>query len=189
MTAARPAFMKQYCNGGCMRELAGCKRILIVGCCGAGKTTLARELGKRLALPVCHLDRMWWRPGWTERPRDEFDLELSEFLRQDRWIVDGNYQRTFAMRLNRADFVILLNFSRWVCLWRILRRFLQYRRRLRPDVGEGCRERITPEFLRYVWGYQKKKYPEMKARIMTSGVPVRIIHSPRELRLWLEEKE
>ena len=102
--------------------------------------------------------------------------------------MDGNYQRTFAMRLERADFVILLNFSRWVCLWRIVRRFLQYRGRSRPDVGEGCRERITLEFLRYVWGYRKKKYPEMKALIAGSGVPVRIVHSPRELRRWLEKE-
>lgn len=188
MTAAGPAFMKPYCDGDGMHELAGCRRILIVGCCGAGKTTLAGELGRRLGLPVCHLDRIWWRPGWTEKPREEFDFELSELLRKESWIVDGNYQRTFAMRLERADFVILLNFSRWVCLWRIVRRFLQYRGRSRPDIGDGCRERITLEFLRYVWGYQKKKYPEMKALIAGSGVPVRIVHSPRELRRWLEKE-
>ena len=58
------------------------RRILIVGCCGAGKTTLANELSKRLNLPVVHLDRLWWNPGWIESTPEKFDARLAaELLR------------------------------------------------------------------------------------------------------------
>ena len=82
-------------------------RILIIGCCGAGKTTLARELGARLGLEPVHLDWLWWRPGWRERGREEFDAELAELLRRPEWILDGNFQRTLPERLKFADTVIL----------------------------------------------------------------------------------
>ncbi len=47
------------------------KRLAIVGCAGAGKSTLARLLGQILGLPVFHLDALFWRPGWVETPLDE----------------------------------------------------------------------------------------------------------------------
>lgn len=49
------------------------QRIAIIGSGGAGKSTLARALGGGLGLPVYHLDASFWRPGWTEPPRDERD--------------------------------------------------------------------------------------------------------------------
>ncbi len=171
-----------------MTELADRKRILIVGCCGAGKTVLASELGKRLGLPVHHLDRLWWTPGWVEKPRDVFDAELAELLRQERWIIDGNYNRTLAERLKFADFVIVLNFSRWICLWRIVRRFWRYRRGTRPDMGAGCRERLNREFLCYVWEYRSRMFPRVLETVAESRVPVRIVDSPRELSAWVEEQ-
>ena len=47
------------------------KRVLIVGCGGSGKSTLARHLGEKTGLPVVHLDRLWWLPGWVERSRED----------------------------------------------------------------------------------------------------------------------
>jgi len=42
------------------------ERVMIIGCAGAGKSTLARKLGAITGLPVIHLDREHWRPGWVE---------------------------------------------------------------------------------------------------------------------------
>ncbi|MFI6132271.1 hypothetical protein [Micromonospora sp. NPDC051141] len=41
------------------------RRILVVGSSGAGKSTVAGELARRLDLPLIHLDRHYWRPGWV----------------------------------------------------------------------------------------------------------------------------
>ncbi|MDZ8035131.1 hypothetical protein [Nostoc sp. DedSLP04] len=47
------------------------KKILIIGSGGAGKSTLARELGTILSLEVIHLDAWYWNPGWVETPKTE----------------------------------------------------------------------------------------------------------------------
>lgn len=43
--------------------LAGAQRILILGSPGAGKSTLARQLARSMALPLVHLDALYWAQG------------------------------------------------------------------------------------------------------------------------------
>ena len=172
-----------------MKDLNGKKRILILGCGGAGKTVLALRLGKILGLPVHHLDRLWWLPGWVEKSREAFDSELAGLLKQSEWIIDGNYLRTLKERLKFADFVIVLNFSRRVCLTRIVRRHLEFRQRTRPDMSDGCRERLDPGFLRYVWNYRKRMFPRVLAALSGCGVPTQIFLTPQELDAWLRKEE
>ena len=69
-------------------------RILIIGCPGSGKSTLARALAQITGLPLYYLDMIWHRPDGTEIDRADFDKELERILRQDHWIIDGNYFRT-----------------------------------------------------------------------------------------------
>ena len=114
------------------------KRVLILGSGGAGKSTLARQLGERTGLPVIHLDRMWWRPGWVNCSQEEFDLALERELAGERWIIDGNYNRTLERRLTRADTVVFLDYPARTCLWGALRRVFRYRGKSRPDMPEGC---------------------------------------------------
>lgn len=56
------------------------KRILIVGCAGSGKTTLAVALGERTGLPVIHLDQHHWRPGWVERSKAMWREQVAELV-------------------------------------------------------------------------------------------------------------
>src|SRR4051812_28474588 len=95
---------------------------MVVGCPGSGKSTLARRLGKQLGLPVIHLDKLFWLPGWEEIDLASFDVRLAEALEAEAWVVDGHYGRTLGMRLERADTVIWLDRPRLTCLCRILRR-------------------------------------------------------------------
>ena len=133
------------------------KRVVIIGCGGAGKSTLAQELGKRTGLPVIHLDSIFWLPGWVEMNRDEFDRKIRAELEKEQWIIDGNYNRTMPERIARCDTIIYLDFPRIVCLYGIFKRLLTNIGKTRPDMGEGCPERVDWEFLKWVWNYNKDK--------------------------------
>ena len=133
------------------------KRVIIIGCGGAGKSTLARQLGEKTGLPVVHLDKLFWLPGWVERERKEFDGMVQAELAKERWIMDGNFNRTMPERLRRCDTVIYLDYSRLTCLLGVLKRVLTTHGTVRPDMGEGCPERIDLDFLKWVWNFNKNK--------------------------------
>lgn len=163
------------------------RRILIIGCCGAGKTTLANELSKRLDLPVVHLDKLWWNPGWIESTPEEFDARLAAELLRECWIIDGNYKRTLAERLKRADTVFFLAYSRSRCLWQIFRRLREFRGRTRPDLADGCPERIDREFLRFVWGFNRRVLPEIRQLLeqRPAGCTLHEFRTPAETECFL----
>lgn len=133
------------------------ERILIIGCGGAGKSTLARQLGEKLTLPVVHLDKLFWKPGWVEETQEEFDRKLALELEKPRWIIDGNFNRTMPQRLEKCDTIIYLDFSRLACLLGVVKRIVTTYGTVRPDMGEGCPERFDIEFLKWVWNYNKDK--------------------------------
>ena len=132
------------------------ERILIIGCGGSGKTTLARKLGEKLDLPVVHLDKIWWTGNWEHITQEEFDEALERELEQPRWIMDGNFSRTMPQRLERCDTVIYLDFSTATCLFGVLKRILSNYGKTRPDMGGNCPERLDWEFLKWVCTYNKQ---------------------------------
>jgi adenylate kinase family enzyme len=133
------------------------ERVIIIGCGGAGKSTLAQKMGQKTGLPVVHLDKLFWKPGWVESTPEEIDEKIRQELDKPQWIMDGNFNRTLPMRVARADTVIYLDFSRMACLLGVLKRVLTTYGKVRPDMGEGCPERIDFEFLKWVWNYNKNK--------------------------------
>jgi adenylate kinase family enzyme len=74
------------------------QRILVIGPCGAGKSTAAVELGRQLDLPVHHLDRLHWRAGWIESSREELLAALAPIVAGERWLIDDNYGGTMSGR-------------------------------------------------------------------------------------------
>ncbi len=133
------------------------ERIIIIGCGGAGKSTMARQLGDKLQIPVVHLDKLFWKPGWVESSREEIDAKIMAEMAKPQWIMDGNYNRTLAERMRHCDTIIYLDFSRFACLMGVLKRVITTYGTVRPDMGEGCPERFDWEFLQWVWNYNKNK--------------------------------
>lgn len=133
------------------------ERILIIGCGGSGKSTLARQLGEKTGLPVVHLDKLFWHPGWVESSKEEIDERIMQIISEPRWILDGNYNRTLPKRLEKCDTVIYLDFSRFACLMGVAKRVLTTYGTVRPDMAEGCPERFDWEFLQWVWNFNKNK--------------------------------
>lgn len=92
------------------------QKVIVIGSPGAGKSTFARRLRDRTGLPLYYLDMLWHKPDKTTVTREEFDSKLSDIIKQDKWIIDGNYGRTLEMRLKECDTVFLLDFPLGVCL-------------------------------------------------------------------------
>lgn len=156
---------------------------MIIGCCGAGKSTFARALAERLPLPLIHLDQYFWLPGWREVDREQWLTINRELVARENWIMDGNYGSTMDLRLERAETVIFLDTSRWICLWRVLKRiFLNYGR-VRSDLVEGCPERFDWPFLKYVYNFHREKRPALLAKLEQLSSSRQVIHI-RNRREW-----
>jgi len=140
-------------------------RILVIGCGGAGKSTVARRIGDTLQLPVVHLDQLYWRSGWVPTPPDEWAHLVASLCAREHWVMDGNYGGTIDARLAACDAVIFLDAPRYVCLWRVVRRAIRYRGRTRPDLAEGCRERLTWEFVSWIWTYAGRRRPGILTKL------------------------
>jgi len=156
------------------------RRVLVIGSGGSGKSTFSTRLGELLNLEVHHLDKLFWHPGWVETPRDEWLKIVTELTDRDSWILDGNYSGTLDVRIHKADTVIFLDLSRWLCLWRIISRVLRYRDGTRPDMAEGCRERLDLEFISWVWNYPRRSRPKV--------VKLLAEHSEGKKIIWLRSR-
>lgn len=163
------------------------KRVVILGSGGAGKSTLARRLGDITGLPVVHLDTLFWLPGWKERDKEEFDRMLLDEVAKDRWIIDGNYSRTMPPRLAAADTILWLDYSRWRCLWGVLKRRVMYHGKTRPDMNAGCAEKIDLEFLMWVWNYPKRSREATREHLAkhAAGKTVHRFEKPAQMERWL----
>ena len=98
------------------------KKIVVIGCPGAGKTTFAEKLSVATGLRLFYLDSIWHKADRTHISREEFDLQLGELLSLDSYIIDGNYSRTLERRIRACDTVILFDLPTEVCLDGAIRR-------------------------------------------------------------------
>jgi len=137
----------------------------VIGSGGAGKSVFARELGRRTGLPVIHLDRLFWKPGWVETPDDEWAELQRKIVEADRWIIDGNYGGTMAIRLEAADTVVFLDLPRLVCLWSVVRRRFSSGGRGRADLAEGLQDKLDLTFLKWIWDYPTSRRPVILDRL------------------------
>ncbi len=170
------------------------QRIMIVGQPGAGKSTLARQLGAITGLPVVHIDHIHWMPGWIERSRQEkTDLCLGAEA-GTRWIFEGGYSVTWPNRLARADMLIWLDVPVLFRFWRVIKRTVIWHGQVRPDLPDNCPEgfhRETWPFWRYIW--RTRRSGRINLRRLWDNVPadkVKVrLRSPAETRRFLHSMQ
>ncbi|GEM01055.1 Adenylate kinase [Halolactibacillus halophilus] len=161
------------------------QRILILGSPGTGKSTLSRELSHSLQIPIYHLDQLFFEADWVIN-KTKFNKQLHVILKQDRWIIDGNYSSSLPERLIRADVVIYLDYPTPVALLGVIKRYLQYKHTTRPDMAPGCKEQLQPSFLWYVFTFKIKKRNQTFMHLKSANVPVYFFHSRKETNVFLQ---
>ena len=165
------------------------ERIIIIGCGGAGKSTLARQLGEKTGLPVVHLDQIFWSPGnWQHLEKETFDALLMAEMEKPQWILDGNYNRTMERRLEKCDTVIYLDFNRFICLAGWMKRVITNWGKARADMAPGCNEWFDPEFAKWIWNFNNQKraiYLNMLSHL--EDKKVYILKNRREVRRFLSQ--
>jgi adenylate kinase family enzyme len=148
---------------------------MVIGCGGAGKSTLARKLAAQLQLPLVQPDSHYWGPGWTASDEAAWRARVSHLVAESTWIMDGNNSGTFDIRIPRADTVIWLDYSRATCFRRVLLRALRNYGCTRPESPEGCAERFDIAFLRYVWDFPAKHRSRIVSRLEKFGRHVHLV--------------
>jgi adenylate kinase family enzyme len=142
-------------------------RIVILGCGGSGKTHLANQLATALDLPLTHLDAIYYDADWKPLAAEEFAVIQEELVVASRWLIEGNYASSLPIRLARADTVIFLDLPALTCLAGILQRRLRYRGGQRAQ--DGVYDRITWNFVRYIWRYRATMRPRVRALLDQYG--------------------
>ncbi|HEX8456515.1 MAG TPA: DNA topology modulation protein [Pyrinomonadaceae bacterium] len=163
------------------------RRVLVVGSGGAGKSTFARRLGQLLDVEVVHLDKLYWNAGWVETAKEVWAEKVSELVQRDAWVMDGNYSGTFDIRIPACDTIIFLDMPRRLCLWRVVKRFVQHRGGTRPDMAAGCNEQLRPEFILWIWNYPKRQRTAVLKLMREQAACKRMIRlrSPAEAERFL----
>ncbi len=136
------------------------KRIIIIGCGGAGKSTLSRQLAEELELPLYHLDVMFWKPGWVESDRAEFFEKQKTLVAKDEWVIEGNYNNSIPIRAERADTIIYLDMPVPVCFVGALKR--SFSKKARPDRADGCEEKLDLKFFWWIMTFRKHTAPRIE---------------------------
>ncbi len=160
---------------------------MIIGCGGSGKSTLAKKIHQITGLPLIHMDQQYWQPNWVEPDKLDWEKKVEQQSDASEWIMDGNYGGTMDMRLKKAEGIIFLDRSKWLCLYRVLKRKLQYLGKTRPDMTEGCIERVTWEFFAYVYNYNQTRRPKIleKLKDYQSSKKVYILQNQKQVLQFL----
>jgi adenylate kinase family enzyme len=170
-----------------MEDIKLGKRIMIIGSCGAGKTTLAIQLNEITNIPIIHLDKEYWKPGWVESNKEEWYEKQNKFVDNINWIIDGNYGGSLDIRLSKADTVIFLDYNKYICLYRIIKRWIQYFGKTRIDMAEGCNEKIDLPFIKFVWNFPKKPRKKIVDKLNEYNELNKIIlKNPKETKIFLK---
>lgn len=162
-------------------------RISIVGGSGSGKSTLCNILSKELKLPAIHLDAMNFNANWVEVDKEERDKLILNKASEDKWIMEGNYSKTLKERFNKADLIIWLDYSTFMQLKGIFKRFLKMHNKERIEIP-GCKERLNFTFIKYVATYNKKKRYIIVDNL--KDIPkekVLIFKKQKDLNRWINE--
>ncbi|KAF8320666.1 hypothetical protein DL93DRAFT_2052502 [Clavulina sp. PMI_390] len=167
-------------------------RFLIIGTSGAGKTTLATQLENAFQLPKLSLDTVFWMPEWKQRPAEDMQARVGEFVAtHPSWVIDGNYFRKIGtLALDKSTHIIWLDPPFWkfypILVYRTIRRYFK----LEPTCADGCVEHLREFYakdglLRWIWDEHDKHL--QKFDNVTKGDPRLIVFRGWDYRTGVQQ--
>jgi adenylate kinase family enzyme len=169
------------------------RRIVVIGTSCSGKTTLARELSRRLNLPYVELDALHWGPNWT--PREGFAERVEQAIANDAWVIDGNYSAVRRKIWAAADTIVWLDYPLRIVLSRGLRRSI-VRAWNQTELWHGNRESFRLTFLDKEsillwllksWRQHRRDYPKLlRSKEFAAKRIIRMRH-PQETAKWIDQ--
>ncbi len=126
-------------------------KISILGYSGSGKSTLANKISNTYEIPLLHLDQVNFIDNWQERDKKEALEIVDNFMKQESWVIDGNYSKFKKIdRLGMSDIIIFMNFNRFNCLFRTIKRYFKYKGKVRDSAANNCKEKLDFEFIKWI---------------------------------------
>ncbi len=157
-------------------------KILVIGCCGAGKSTFSKKLQAILELELIHLDQYYHKPNWEEPKKVEWEKRVNNLVQKPSWIMDGNYSETMDIRIKNADTIIYLDYPILKCFWRVIKRVFKYNGIQRSDMANGCKEEFDLEFLYFVLMFNIRFRKEILTKL-------NLVKDRKEVRVFKTDKQ
>ena len=165
----------------------------MIGVSGAGKTTLARQIARKLDLPHIELDALFWEANWQKASRPVFRGRVLEATAGDAWIVDGNYSQSLDIVCSRATHLFWLDYSLFTIMRRVVWRS-HCRVVTQQELWSGNRESLSGTLGRnsiIMYALTSRRRHRSRYRTLLHGeefkhLAVHRCSSPQEASAWLQ---
>lgn len=164
-------------------------KYLILGYSGSGKSSFSTELSKLTNIKETHLDKLYFNPNWIEVNKEEFESRIQEILKNNQWIIEGNYSRFAKNRLTDADIIYIFNFNRFKCFYNLIKRRIKYHKKVRESSADGCIEKLDFKFIWYALytSRNKRRKHHYKRIIKESEKKVIVFKNHKQVSKYLKE--
>lgn len=149
------------------------KKIIVIGCPGAGKSTFSRKLHDATQIDLYHLDAIYWNKDCSHISREELIEKQKKIFKKDSFIIDGNFKSTLELRIKEADVVFLFDLPTDICIQGV-----KNRKGKRPEMP--CQLPDNPELIDFIKSFNKDVMPRMKELFKKYNSNVITFHSHKE---------
>lgn len=149
------------------------KKVIVIGCPGAGKSTFSRKLHDSTNLDLFHLDALYWNEDCTHISREELIKKQEEIFKQESFIIDGNFKSTLEMRVKEADVVFLFDLPTEICI-----KGAKNRKGNRPEMP--CELPDNDKLIDFILNFNTEVMPKIQYLLKKYNSNVIIFHSHKE---------